>query len=141
MVLLSSALLGLVIEGTPHAEPHRGMSGQTRHGNGAKQGHGRKPVAANGVAGKGIYFLTNDAQNAVVALPIAADGSLSNGTVTSTGGAGSNSIDGSTNLAAAPDPLLSQSALTIAGQVSQASDAYKISPIGLTNACLECLCC
>ena len=61
----------------------------------------RRPRCAS--VGKAIYFLTNDAQNAVVALPIAEDGTLSGGTVTSTGGAGSNSIDGAKNATAAPD--------------------------------------
>lgn len=64
--------------------------------------------------GKAIYFLTNDAENAVVALPVAAHGTLSQGTVTATGGAGSNSIDGTTNMSAAPDALVGQSSLTIA---------------------------
>lgn len=65
-----------------------------------------------------IYFLTNDEANAIVALPIADDGMLSDGTVTPTGGAGANSIDGTTNEPAIPDPLIGQSALTVAGQVS-----------------------
>ncbi|OJD35305.1 3-carboxymuconate cyclase protein [Diplodia corticola] len=65
--------------------------------------------------GRAIYFLTNDAENAVVAVPIAADGTLMGGTVTLTGGAGSNAINGMTNATAAPDALLSQSSLAIAG--------------------------
>jgi hypothetical protein len=140
-ILLSAALLGLVIEGAPHVGPHGSIKGQIRHEKGGKHGQGGKPGAGNSVAAKGIYFLTNDAQNAVIALPIAADGTLSDGTVTATGGAGSNSIDGSTNLAAAPDALVSQSSLTIAGQVSQASDAYVAHIVGFTNTCLESLRC
>ncbi|EKG19145.1 hypothetical protein MPH_03515 [Macrophomina phaseolina MS6] len=66
-------------------------------------------------AGKAIYLLTNDAQNAVIAVPIAADGTLSGGTVTATSGGGANSIDGATNTSAAPDALVGQSALTVAG--------------------------
>jgi hypothetical protein len=66
-----------------------------------------------------IYFMTNDAQNAVVAIPIASDGMLSGGSRTPTGGAGSNSIDGATNKPAAPDPLIGQSALVVAGQVGR----------------------
>jgi hypothetical protein len=138
-ILLSAALLGLAIEGAPYPEPHQPTSGQIPHGKAVNQCHGGKLKPA--VTGKGIYFLTNDAQNAVVALPIAADGSVSKGTITATGGAGSNAIDGSTKLAAAPDALLSQSALTIAGQVSQTSDAYGTHVVGLTNSCLESLCC
>jgi cytidine deaminase len=69
--------------------------------------------------GKAIYFLTNEAENAVVALPIEENGMLSKGTVTNTGGAGSNSINAMTGEAALTDPLISQSALTVAGNVCQ----------------------
>ncbi|KAL2414167.1 hypothetical protein ABEF95_004076 [Exophiala dermatitidis] len=78
--------------------PHRGQAGS---------GRSRFPTA--------VYLLTNEANNAVVALPVAADGTLSLGNVTGTGGAGANSIDGTTNQPAAPDALIGQSALTIAG--------------------------
>jgi hypothetical protein len=67
--------------------------------------------------GKAIYFLTNEAENAVVALPIGKDGMLSAGTVIKTGGAGSASINGKTGQPAAPDSLVGQSALTVAGNV------------------------
>ncbi|KAJ9268264.1 hypothetical protein DTO212C5_5592 [Paecilomyces variotii] len=65
---------------------------------------------------KAIYFITNDANNAVAAVPIGNDGTLSGGTVTETCGKGANSIDGATNKPAAPDALLSQSAVSVAGQ-------------------------
>jgi hypothetical protein len=71
--------------------------------------------------GKAVYFITNDAENAVVALPIGKDGMLSAGTVTKTGGAGSNSIDGMTMMAAVPDALVGQSALTVVGNVRSIS--------------------
>jgi len=64
-----------------------------------------------------IFFLTNEQANSVVAVPIGADGKLSGGAVTGTGGAGSNSIDGATKKPASPDPLIGQSALALAGQV------------------------
>ncbi|KAH6877052.1 hypothetical protein B0T10DRAFT_520486 [Thelonectria olida] len=64
---------------------------------------------------KAIYMLTNDAKNAVIALPIGSDGMLSKGTSTEAGGAGSNSIMGSTGQPAGPDALVSQSSLTVAG--------------------------
>lgn len=67
--------------------------------------------------GKAVYFITNDKENAVVALPIAADGTLSAGTVTKTGGAGSIAVDAATGEPATPDALISQSALTVAGNV------------------------
>lgn len=66
---------------------------------------------------KAIYIISNEQTNAVIALPVAANGMVSAGTSTATGGAGSNSIDGSTKEPAAPDALVSQSALTIAGHV------------------------
>ena len=75
------------------------------------------PQKQKATAGKAIYFLTNDAENAVVALPIGKDGMLAAGSVTKTGGAGSNSIDGMTKKAAAPDALVGQSALTVVGNV------------------------
>ncbi|KIW96366.1 uncharacterized protein Z519_03435 [Cladophialophora bantiana CBS 173.52] len=64
---------------------------------------------------RAIYFITNDASNSVAAVPVAANGMLSEGTLTPTGGDGSNSISGATNEPAAPDALISQSALTVAG--------------------------
>lgn len=67
--------------------------------------------------GRALYFITNDKINAVVALPINANGQLSPGTVTRTGGAGSVALN-SDNQPATPDALVSQSALTIAGNVS-----------------------
>lgn len=67
--------------------------------------------------GKAVYLITNDAQNSVVALPISADGTLEKGTITPSGGKGSNSLDAQKQ-PAAPDALVSQSALTIAGNVS-----------------------
>ncbi|EXJ86611.1 hypothetical protein A1O3_03564 [Capronia epimyces CBS 606.96] len=63
---------------------------------------------------RAIYIITNDQTNSVVALPVAADGTLSTGTVTATGGQGSNSVDGS-NQPAAPDALDAQSSLTLVG--------------------------
>jgi len=83
-------------------------------GLGAAAPHGGKFPAPN--TAKAIYLLTNDQSNAVVALPIAADGTLSQGTVTPTGGEGSNSVN-AMQQPAAPDALLSQAALTIAGNV------------------------
>jgi len=73
-------------------------------------------------AAKAIYVMSNAQANCVAAIPIGADGMLSNGTCTVTGGAGSNSIDGTTNQPAAPDALVSQSSLTIAGNVRHHSE-------------------
>jgi hypothetical protein len=66
---------------------------------------------------KAVYFITNAANNSVVALSVAADGTLSDGSITATGGAGMNGID-STGAPAAPDSLFSQGAVKVAGNVS-----------------------
>lgn len=116
--LLSAALaLSLVVDAAPHRNNAKGRHGGKK-GKAGKGGAAGAAAQAQAATGQAIYFLTNDAQNAVVALPIGADGTLSAGSVTATGGSGSNSIDGSTNTTAAPDALVGQSSLTIAGQVS-----------------------
>ncbi|KAK9489474.1 hypothetical protein V1508DRAFT_400815 [Lipomyces doorenjongii] len=96
-ILLSAALWSLLANGAPYP-------------------HGECPSVRKAPVGKAIYFLTNDAENAVVAVPIGSDGTLSYGTVTATGGAGLSSISGSTMMPSGPDALLSQDALTIVGQ-------------------------
>ncbi|KAI1073026.1 hypothetical protein LB507_008923, partial [Fusarium sp. FIESC RH6] len=72
--------------------------------------------------GKAIYVLTNDDQNGVLALPIKKDGTLAKGQVAMTGGAGSIAVDADGN-PATPDALVSQSALTIAGNMIFAVNA------------------
>lgn len=84
---------------------------------------GRKLRAANTNA-KAVYFITNAAQNSVVALKVAEDGTLSDGSITATGGAGMSGIDGSTNLTAAPDSLFSQGAVKVAGNVRRILIAF-----------------
>ncbi|KAI4863361.1 hypothetical protein F4820DRAFT_377951 [Hypoxylon rubiginosum] len=79
------------------------------------QRHYGQSESACKATGKAVYLLTNDANNAVVALPIDEDGALAAGTITPSGGAGSNTIDGTTMKPAQPDALVSQSSLTIAG--------------------------
>ncbi|MBE3040984.1 hypothetical protein IMZ48_00020 [Candidatus Bathyarchaeota archaeon] len=88
---------------------------------------------SSAVTGKAIYFITNDEVNSVAALPIANDGTLSQGTVTKTGGAGSVAVDAD-GQPATPDALVGQSALTIAGNVrtnpiqNEAHSAFPVSP-------------
>ncbi|EHK24734.1 uncharacterized protein TRIVIDRAFT_189996 [Trichoderma virens Gv29-8] len=67
--------------------------------------------------GKAIYTISNGAQNSVIALPINSNGLLSQGTSTPTGGAGSNVlvVNGNKKEPASPDALVSQAALTVAG--------------------------
>jgi hypothetical protein len=79
--------------------------------------HHHHPKGATGATGpantsasnpQAIYFMTNAAQNSIVALRVAADGTLSDGSITSTGGAGMNGINGATGGPAAPDALFSR---------------------------------
>ena len=78
----------------------------------APQGKGRQSCSNGATVGKAVYFITNEATNAVVALPIGRDGRISKGSKTKTGGAGK---------PATPDALIGQSALTVAGNVRQFS--------------------
>lgn len=68
--------------------------------------------------GKAIYFMTNEAQNAVVALPIKDDGSLAAGKSIKTGGAGAVMIEAASGKPQLPDGTASQSALTRVGNAS-----------------------
>ena len=79
-----------------------------------------------------VYFITNDAGNSVVALPIGDDGTLSFGSSTATGGAGSNAVDAATGDAIVPDALVSQSTLTIAGNVSHNMCQSIINPLRIS---------
>ncbi|KXJ88053.1 hypothetical protein Micbo1qcDRAFT_123829 [Microdochium bolleyi] len=62
------------------------------------------------------YMITNEDTNSVLSLGIDAKGMLTKGKMVATGGCGAASIDGSTKQPAAADPLVSQSALTVAGK-------------------------
>jgi hypothetical protein len=70
---------------------------------------------ANGNA-KAIYFISNAANNSVVALKVGADGTLSDGSITATGGAGMSGVD-ATGAPAGADGLFSQGSVKIAGHV------------------------
>jgi hypothetical protein len=88
---------------------------------GGRHGHGNGGASPNSTSAasnnaKAIYFLTNAAENSIVALKVAADGTLSDGSITPTGGAGLSGVD-STGAPAAPDSLFSQGALKVAGNV------------------------
>ena len=106
------------------AAPHQKECGGSSHSWNDK--NCMQPQKGYGAAtGRAIYLLTNDAENAVVAVPIEADGKLTKGTLTKTGGAGSNIIDAATGMKAGPDALDSQSALTIVGEVRLALIRFK----------------
>ena len=77
-------------------------------------------TAAGTADAKAIYFMTNQATNSIVAIPVGSDGILSGGTSIGTGGAGSNLIDTMTNGPAAPDALASQGSVKVSGNASPA---------------------
>lgn len=83
-----------------------------------------RPASCNSGSGPGrqlmgaAYLITNEDTNSVLSLSIDAKGMLGKGSVVATGGCGAASIDGSTMQPAKADPLVSQSALTVAGKVS-----------------------
>ncbi|KAL8854125.1 MAG: hypothetical protein Q9221_001047 [Calogaya cf. arnoldii] len=82
--------------------------------NAMKEGNPLK--GKNGAAPKVIYFMDNEATgNSIVAMKVGADGMLSEGGRTPTGGKGASGIDGNTTMPAGPDALFSQSALTVQG--------------------------
>ena len=94
--------------------------GCSSEGKGSGQkGHGSGKGSSSGAAtnAKAIYFMTNAANNSIVALKVAADGTLSDGSITATGGAGMNGVD-SNGAPAAPDALFSQGAVKVVGSVS-----------------------
>jgi hypothetical protein len=74
--------------------------------------------------GKAVYFITNEAENAVVAVPIKSDGSLSTARVTKTGGAGGVMLDAASGELQLPDGLASQSSLTVVGNVCGTTLTY-----------------
>ena len=85
-----------------------------------KGGHTNKHsinTTASANTAKALYFITNDANNSIVAIPIGANGTLSDGTLTPTGGAGGNEVNAA-GAALAPDALSSQGAVRVAGNVS-----------------------
>jgi hypothetical protein len=92
------------------------MKGEMKGGMQGQMGGAMQGVVT---AGKAVYFITNEEQNAVVALPIGKDGKLSKGSITMTGGAGSIAIDGANGMPAVSDALIGQSSLTVVGNVSQ----------------------
>jgi len=139
--ILVSALGVLSVSAIPHNRQlgHRGqgsnsgnlsagnqiqgcLGNQNGKGRGNRNGNQQGNQSATATNPKAVYFLTNDAKNAVVAMKVNADGTLADGSITETGGAGANGIDGAKNAPAAPDALFSQSALRVVGNVSYTSE-------------------
>lgn len=102
---------GRTINHSHNAETVQSCSG----GKGGRKGGGNRASAPTNA--KAIYFITNAAQNSIVALKVAADGTLSEGSITATGGAGMTGVNAE-GTPAVPDGLFSQGAIKVAGQVS-----------------------
>ncbi|OAP57983.1 hypothetical protein AYL99_07073 [Fonsecaea erecta] len=96
----SVLLLAALTASVRAAPPHHGKWGK---------GHSQSAGA------RAIYFITNDASSSVAAVPVSPNGLLSEGSLTPTGGDGGVSINGATGNPLLPDPLISQSSVTIAG--------------------------
>ncbi|KAH7016182.1 uncharacterized protein B0I36DRAFT_254318 [Microdochium trichocladiopsis] len=97
-----AVLSGLLAASPASAAPHNRPQGQG--------GKGKCQLAG------AAYLTTNGEANFVVSLGVEKNGMLSKGKMVATGGCGSASIDGSTKEPAKADPLVSQSALTVAGK-------------------------
>ena len=104
LVAVSACVDGAVISGPRYHKVHHSPKNGTNTTTSA-----RTP--------KALYFITNDANNSVVAIPISKNGTLSDGSLTATGGAGSNEVD-ATGKPLAPDALSSQGSVRVAGKVS-----------------------
>ncbi|KAF2465857.1 uncharacterized protein BDR25DRAFT_294397 [Lindgomyces ingoldianus] len=91
-----------------------------------------------------IYVQTNaNDHNSIVAIPIQSNGTLGAGVLHSTGGKGGNHLDSMTLQPVAPDGLLSQSAVAVAGNFLFATNAmtnsasmYRINPENATDLSL-----
>ncbi|KAL2065457.1 hypothetical protein VTL71DRAFT_3127 [Oculimacula yallundae] len=106
-----------------------------------KQGQGKKNQGkgqgqAASANAKTIYFITNAAENSIVALKVAEDGTLSEGSVTPTGGAGMSGVDDKGAIAA-PDSLFSQGAVKVSGNhivaVNPGSNTISMFSISATD--------
>lgn len=108
------SLLPLLAVAAPHQQYGPGMKqGKQQDGMSCTPQGSNKAVKV----GKAVYLITNEAENAVIALPIGADGKLSAGKMAKTGGTGSAAVNAE-GKPEGPDALASQSSLTVAGNVS-----------------------
>ena len=67
---------------------------------------------------KAVYFMTNAADNAVVALPVKPNGQLADGSITPTGGKGLNTVNAMTGQPNLIDGTNSQGSVRVTGQVA-----------------------
>lgn len=66
---------------------------------------------------KAVYFITNNEENAVVALKVGADGMLLDGSITPTGGKGGSGVD-AMGVTVPQDGLFSQGSIRVEGEVN-----------------------
>ena len=83
---------------------------------GPKPGGAATPANRKHANAKAIYFITNAAENSVVALKVARDGTLLDGSITATRGNGMVGVDAK-GAPAGPDGIFSQGALKVSGNV------------------------
>ncbi|XMA14809.1 hypothetical protein WAI453_007600 [Rhynchosporium graminicola] len=113
--------------------PMQAGPGTKKKGGGKGKGRG----AAILTNAKTIYFITNAAENSIVALKVAMNGSLSEGSVTPTGGAGMIGVDDKGD-PAIPDSLFSQGAVKVSGNhivsVNPGSNTISMFAISATDS-------
>lgn len=105
--------LSKAMNGAKACEAGKGKGGKT----------GKGSAAAKATTAKVVYFISNAANNSIVAMKVGANGTLADGSVTPTGGAGMSGVN-ATGGAAAPDSLFSQGAVKISGNVRPPSQPY-----------------
>ncbi len=81
--------------------------------------HGPYGSTKPGTVARAVYFMTNTASNSIVALSVAADGTIATiGSVTPTGGSGGNLVDPMKLTPNGPDALGSQGSIQVVENVS-----------------------
>ena len=89
--------------------------------------HGPNGASKPGTVARAVYFMTNTASNSIVALNVAADGTIADiGSITPTGGSGGNLVNPMTFAPDGPDALGSQGSVQVVENVSGflTKDAY-----------------
>ncbi|KAJ9602361.1 hypothetical protein H2200_013216 [Cladophialophora chaetospira] len=100
--------------------------------------HGPSGPTKPGTVAKAVYFMTNTASNAVVALNVAEDGTIANvGSVTPTRGSGGNLVNPTTFAPNGPDALGSQGSIQVLlFAVNPASNTLSLFEISVEDPAL-----
>ena len=121
MYILSALAAGSAVIATPYPHRHHRTQAANSPCNVGNSASSDDTALENA---KAVYLLSNDPiANSVIAMLVAKDGTLSDGSTTPTGGRGASGIDGKTNDTAMPDALFSQSALKVDGNLLVAVNA------------------